>query len=244
MTEPADELKAIEGRYERRRRGADSALYDPMDPYVLRVRQEKERGVIRCLRHAGLLPVAGKRVLEVGCGGGANLLDLVRLGFRPEDLVGNELRPDRLEEARSRLPGGVTLVPGDAAALDAADESFDIVIQSTVFTSILDDEFQERLAARMWSLARPGGGVLWYDFTWDNPRNPDVRGVPIRRIRSLFPRAAIRAWPVTLAPPLGRRVCRTVPLLYPLLYALPPLRTHLLCWIGKAAGRTAEPPRS
>ena len=28
----------------------------------------------------------------------------------------------------------------------------------------------------------PGGGVLWYDFTVNNPRNPDVRGVPMKRV--------------------------------------------------------------
>src|SRR5690606_20407090 len=116
-----------------------------------------------------------------------NLLDLIRLGFRPEDLVGNELREDRLAEARACLPASVVLLAGDASALDLEDRSFDIVLQSTVFTSVLDDAFQERLAARMWSLVRPGGGILWYDFTWDNPRNPDVRGVSRRRVRRLFP---------------------------------------------------------
>ena len=30
----------------------------------------------------------------------------------------------------------------------------------------------------MWAAVKPGGGVLWYDFTVDNPRNADVRGVP------------------------------------------------------------------
>ena len=106
---------------------------------------------------------------------------------------------------------------------------------STVFSSLLDDHFQQRLADAMWRWVKPGGAVLWYDFTVDNPRNPDVRGVPLREVRALFPQAAIAARRVTLAPPLARAVCRVHPGLYTLCNVLPPLRTHLLGWLGKPA---------
>jgi SAM-dependent methyltransferase len=238
MSGADDEIRAITDRYARRHRPADSRLYDPLDPYVTRVRQERERALIQCIQQAGLAPVGGRRVLEVGCGGGANLLDLIRLGFRPENLIGNELRQERLDEAAAILPQSITLLTGDAATLDLPEESFDVVLQSTVFTSILDSAFQDRLASRMWSLVRPGGGVLWYDFTYDNPRNRDVRGVSRGRIRRLFPAAEIiHIRPVTLAPPLGRRLCQITPLLYPIFNFLPLLRTHLLCWIQKLGAR-------
>lgn len=237
MSETANEIRMIEERYARRQDLTDSRLYDPLDPYVTRSRQERERAIIRCIRQAGLAPVGGRKVLEIGCGGGANLLDLVRFGFRPENLVGNELRAERLADAAAILPRSVTLLAGDAATLDLPAESFDVVLQSTVFTSILDDAFQVRLADRMWSLTRPGGGILWYDFIWNNPRNPDVRGVSRKRIHQLFPRGTIRSWSVTLAPPLGRRLCRLTPLLYPIFNILPLLRTHLLCWIQKPNAR-------
>ena len=38
---------------------------------------------------------------------------------------------------------------------------------------------------------------------------------------------------VTLAPPLARAVCRIHPRLYPVLNAVPLLRTHVLAWIAK-----------
>ena len=85
----------------------------------------------------------------------------------------------------------------------------------------------------MWSWLRPGGAVLWYDFTYNNPRNPDVRGVPLRRVQALFPQAHITARRVTLAPPLARAVVRVHPALYGLFNSLPWLRTHILCWIEK-----------
>jgi hypothetical protein len=85
----------------------------------------------------------------------------------------------------------------------------------------------------MWRWVRPGGGVLWYDFTVDNPRNPDVRGVPLARVRALFPVGRVHARRVTLAPPIARVVTRLHPALYTLLNTLPPLRTHMLAWIAK-----------
>ena len=83
--------------------------------------------------------------------------------------------------------------------------------------------------------ARPGGGVLWYDFAFDNPRNPDVRGVPVSRIRQLFPEGAVLARRITLAPPLARFLTRVHPQLYTAANVLPFLRTHVLCWIRKDA---------
>ena len=136
------------------------------------------------------------------------------------------------------LPAAVTLHAGDASVLTVAPGSQHIVLQSTVFSSLLDDAFQQQLAAAMWRWVAPGGGVLWYDFTVNNPRNRDVRGVPLARLRALFPQAHITHRRLTLAPPLARPLCRLHPALYTLANALPLLRTHVLAWAGKppAAG--------
>ena len=125
------------------------------------------------------------------------------------------------------------IVPGDASQLDFPAQSFDVVYQSVVFTSILDRNFQAALARRMWQWVIPGGGVLWYDFVYDNPRNPDVAGVPVRRIRQLFPAGDLRYWRITLAPPVSRAVTRIHPALYTLFNSIPLMRTHVLCWIRK-----------
>jgi len=85
----------------------------------------------------------------------------------------------------------------------------------------------------MWQWVRPGGGVLWYDFTFNNPSNPDVRGVQLKRVRELFPQGRISVRRVTLAPPISRRVVRIHPTMYAVFNALPLLRTHILCFIQK-----------
>jgi SAM-dependent methyltransferase len=232
MNEPTsdDETRAVAERYARR---GQIDRYSLLQPDVWQTVQERQRAMLRLFVRLGFTDLASLRVLEVGCGAGGNLLELLRMGFAPQHLAGAELLPDRLAQARAVLPPAVTLRGGDASVLDIAPGSVDIVLQSTVFSSLLDDAFQQRLAAAMWRWVAPGGGVLWYDFTVNNPRNRDVRGVPLARLRQLFPLASMQYQRVTLAPPIARRVCRLHPGLYTLFNALPPLRTHLLAWAQK-----------
>ena len=226
------ECDEVRRRYERRS-GLDVHLYSPLLPSTYLMTQEKERAVIKWIKTCGIEPVDTKSLLEVGCGAGGNLLDFIQLGFKPENLVGNELIVERAREARNRLPSTTQILIGDAADLRLADESFDITLQSTVFTSLLDDAFQQKVADKMWALTKPGGGILWYDFIYNNPANPDVRGVPFKRIKELFPKGEIYKWRLTLAPPISRRVTEIHPSLYVILNIFPFLRTHLLCWIRK-----------
>jgi SAM-dependent methyltransferase len=225
-TEPV----AVAERYARR---VDDDRYSPLKPDVRMTLAERQRAMLRLFTRRGWHDLSRLRLLEVGSGSGTNLLELLRLGFGPEHLTGVELLAARHAAARAALPPAVTLVEGDATALQLPAASHDIVLVSTVFSSLLDDAFQQRLAERIWHWTRPGGGVLWYDFTVDNPRNPDVRGVPLRRIRELFPEASVEAERVTLAPPIARVVSRWHPSLYTLLNSLPMLRTHVLAWLAK-----------
>jgi len=224
------ELESLAGRYARRG-GPDR--YAAIHPDAWQAMQERQRAMLRLFVRLGHADLGALRLLEVGCGGGANLLELLRLGFAPEHLSGAELLPERMAQARRVLPAGVTLFEGDALRMPVAPASQDIVFVSTVFSSLLDDAFQQRLADAMWRWVAPGGGVLWYDFTVDNPRNPDVRGVPVARLPALFPGGQVQARRLTLAPPLARAVTRLHPGLYTLFNTLPLLRTHVLAWIAK-----------
>lgn len=223
------EIESIAQRYARREA---TDRYGMLHPDVARRVQECERVMLAMLARRGMHDTEERRALEVGCGTGGNLLELLRIGFRPEHLTGIELLRTRYTEARARLPDATTVHLGDASTFDPGPTQ-DIVLAFTVFSSILDAAFQQRLADAMWRWLKPGGGVLWYDLTIDNPGNPDVRGVPLRRVRALFPEGRIEARRVTLAPPLARAACRVHPGLYTVLNALPFLRTHVLAWIGK-----------
>jgi SAM-dependent methyltransferase len=227
-----NEPQAVAERYARR---AAANRYSLLRPDVWQTLQERQRAMLRLFAALQWHDLSARRVLEVGCGTGGNLLELLRIGFAPRNLAGIELLPERFAQAMQTLPAGVVLMQGDASQVHLPDDSEDIVLQSTVFSSLLDAPFQWRLAQTMWRWVRPGGGVLWYDFTVDNPRNPDVRGVPIARIRELFPDGCLQYQRVTLAPPVARRVCAVHPVLYPVFNAIALLRTHVLAWIEKPA---------
>ena len=227
---PDDETRAVAERYARR---VDADRYSLLRPEVWQMLQERQRVMLQMMVRHGCSDLPALRLTEVGCGTGGNLLELLRLGLAPQHLQGIELLPERHAQARRLLPESLTLHLGDATRTPIAPASQDLVLQSTVFSSLLDDGFRQTLANTMWSWLKPGGAVLWYDFTVNNPRNADVRGVPLSRVRALFPQAHIDHRRVTLAPPLARVLCGWHPALYGLFNALPLLRTHVLAWVKK-----------
>lgn len=227
------ETDLVVERYARRSNVVSDNRYSMLNPAVWQGVQERQRALIRLLSKHVDKPLNQFKVLEIGCGSGGNLLELIRMGFSPENLSGNELLPERVALARNNLPSVCTIDSGDASQIDYQEASFDIVYQSTVFTSLLDDNFQKKLATAMWNWIKPGGGILWYDFIYNNPNNPDVHGVTIKRMKELFPEGIFDIQRVTLAPPISRRVCKIHPTLYSLLNTIPLLRTHVLCWIEK-----------
>ena len=177
------------------------------------------------LRSAGLLPLAGRRVLDVGCGSGQGLADFETWGASRDHLAGIDLLPDRVAAASARL-AGADLRVGDASALPWEPGSFDVVFQGTMFSSILDASMKAAVAREMTRVLAPGGAIAWYDFFVDNPRNRAVRGIGRRELASLFPGFELRLRRVTLAPPLARRVAPRLPLLALAAEELRVLNTH------------------
>jgi hypothetical protein len=78
------------------------------------------------------------------------------------------------------------------------------VLQSTVFTSILDVAMKQAVAGELLRVVKLKGLILWYDYHRNNPWNKDVRGVKSWEIHRLFPGCRITLQRVTLAPPLTR----------------------------------------
>lgn len=170
------------------------------------------------------------KILEIGAGTGINLFLFKKMGFKWENIYANELLLERFELLKETFPN-INIYKGDACEIDEdLNDSFDIVFQSTVFTSILDSNFKERLANKMWCMLKSGGIILWYDFVFNNPQNNDVRGVKKSEIIKLFKDSKkIIFNKTTLAPPIGRKVKK----LYPLFNIFPFLRTHIIAVIEK-----------
>ncbi len=228
-----NELDLIKERYSQRNHKLLANDYLASSPYIYMSRQEKERELYSLFKKLDYNSLSDIDLLEIGCGRGGKILDLLQMGFSPNRIIGNELMPENIQIAKQRLPASVKLFSGDARQLEVETESLDIVYQSMVFSSILDDDFQQELANTMWEWAKPNGGILWYDFIYNNPNNKNVRGVKISRIKELFPDAKIIIRRVTLAPPISRRVTKIHPSLYTTLNFFPFLRSHVLCFIKK-----------
>lgn len=173
-------------------------------PGQLFIIQQRQRALIRLLRRTGFAQLAEQRILEVGCGAGGVLREWLWLGARPARLHGVELLDWRLREARAATPH-LPLLNADAQHLPYADNSFDIVAQFTVFSSILADEVRRQVAAEMRRVLRPSGLIIWYDF-WLNPRNRQTRGLRPHEVRQLFPDCRCDFQRITLAPPITRRL--------------------------------------
>jgi len=216
--------------YARRRAERRDSWFNPGHLYMV---QQRERRVLDLLARERLDRLDETRVLEVGCGGRTWLRDFIKWGARPEHLTGVDLLEDRIAEARRACPPAVRLVCANAAALEFPDASFDLVLQATMFTSILDASVRRAVAAEMLRVTAPRGLILWYDYHVDNPSNPDVRGVRKAEIHELFPRCSIRLQRVTLAPPLARAIAPYSQAACLLLESIPLLRTHYLGAIRK-----------
>ena len=226
------EIRAVQARYARRDSEADANRYSLYaNAAALQAQQERLRAMACLWRQHGWSSLADRPLLEVGCGSGGNLLDLLRLGATPAQLTGIELLTERAATARALLPGGVQLITGDACAAPMADSSQQAVLAFTVFSSLLDSSYRQQFAQTLWRWVAPGGGVLVYDFVVNNPHNPDVRKLPLGELRALFPAARLHSRRLTLAPPVARRL--PAGLIAPASLLLPPLRTHRLTWAVK-----------
>ncbi len=227
-----DELTQIRERYERRK-NIPAERYSIFNPATYLIEQEKERAVIKLFKENKLLPLENKKILEIGCGAGTNLLNFLKLGFNPANIYANDLIEERLEYAKKILPSEVKIFAGNALDLNFSDNSFDIVFQSMVFSSILDNDFKKKLADKMWNWVKPGGGILWYDFTFNNPANPDVKGIKPKEVKEIFNQKSFYIKRLTLAPPVARAVTKIHPNFYHILNSLYFFRTHVLIWIRK-----------
>lgn len=199
------ETERIRREYERRAAAIPSDFYSLCHPANLFSYQSRHRALADALRRAGLLPLSGRRILDVGCGDGQWLGMLLTLEAEEQHLAGIDLDEARLARCRDRYQRA-DLRLANAAGLPWPAGSFDLVLQSTVFSSVLDHSMRAAIAAEMLRVLRAGGAIVWYDFFLNNPRNPHVRGIRRREIRGLFPGCRLRLQRVTLAPPLARRL--------------------------------------
>lgn len=205
ISDKTNDLDRLRSEYERRDHHlAGSDVYSYFNSGNLFAVQGRQRIILNVLKSAGIVSLRDKRVLEVGCGEGGMLLEFLSYGAKSRDLYGMDLLARRLTKARERL-SQLSLICADGQYLPYQNDSFDIVMQFTVFSSILDDEIKANIAREMLRVLKSDGIILWYDF-WLNPINAQTRGIRPMEIRRLFAGCQCQFWRATLAPPLARKL--------------------------------------
>jgi cyclopropane fatty-acyl-phospholipid synthase-like methyltransferase len=227
-----EERKRILRLNARRERDIRNGRFAPWQPAAALMRASRRRVAAKMLHTAGVFPDPGDRCLEIGCGMIGWMGDLITWGLRETDLHGIELDPQRASIARQALPRA-DLRTGDASRLPWAEESFSLVIASTVFTSILDAGVRETIAGEIQRVLKQDGALLWYDFFRNNPANPHTRAVGRKELRGLFPDLTGDIQSVTLAPPLANFVAPRSWIAATALEGIPWLRTHLIAVLVK-----------
>lgn len=231
------EEQRIRDAYAQRSAQDSGSLYTWMNPATAFSLQRQELSVLRLLRDCGIASLTDRDILEVGCGGGSELRNFIKYGADPGRLHGIDILEDRIGQGRSISPN-INFHLGNAASLPFEDDSFDIVCQFVMFTSILDAELKKRIAAEMMRVVRPTGLIIWYDYFISRPGNRDVRGVRRREVESLFGGRQVDLRKVTLAAPLARLIAPRSPLAAAMLEKVPWLRSHYLAAI-RTPGRSA-----
>ncbi len=227
-----DELKRIQNVYEKRMDSAIVDRYSLFRPGELYGLQQREKTTLKMLRRAGWNSLRGRSILEIGCGRGHRLADFQRWGADSTCLHGIDLMSAFVRDAKQHFPN-YTISQSSGHQLPYRDASFDLVMQSTVFTSINDVSLRQQIAKEMLRVVKPNGIIIWYDFRYPNPRNADVFPLSQGDIRALFPNTSCTLSSLTLLPPLARKIAQYSFLACQLLELFPPLRSHYLGVIQK-----------
>jgi SAM-dependent methyltransferase len=103
--------------------------------------------------------LAGRRLLDVGCGTGSALLPMVERGY---DAAGVDVSPRMLEVARGKLPGETPLIAADMRSLPDLGE-FDLVWSVADAVNYLHSETELAAAFEGFRRNLAAGGVVVFD---------------------------------------------------------------------------------
>ncbi len=155
----------------------------------------------RLVREA-LAPAPGERILDVGCGPGFYVSELLEDVGRDGSVVGVDASTAMLDVAarRSKGKGGTDFRQGDATSLPVEDGAFDAALSIQVLEYVADTA---RALRELHRVLRPGGRLVVWDVDWatlswhsDDPERM------VRVLRAWDTHLAHPSLPRTLAPRL------------------------------------------
>ena len=108
-----------------------------------------------------LVPAAGQRILDIGCGVGTYAFHSALAGAEATGLDYSEesVKAARALSARYHVSGSAAFVTGNACKLPFADNSFDKIVSADFIEHITDEE-KNSMMAEMMRVLSPGGRIV------------------------------------------------------------------------------------
>lgn len=226
MQQLPEDLQRMQQAYANREENGRYSLLNKANLFTYQQRQHVLVDLLCCF---GITSLKQLTILEIGSGSGGVMLDFVQMGAKRTQIYGIDLLMNRLQGALYRQPG-LQVACADGRFLPYRNQTFDLVLQFTAFSSMLDLTVKQAVAKDVIRVLKPNGLVIWYDF-WLNPTNPQTQGITKKEIHRLFPDRQIHFRKVTLAPPISRRIVPISWTVCAFLERLTFLNTHYLAII-------------
>jgi arsenite methyltransferase len=146
-----------------------------------------KRDMLRRRRHVrdALAAATGERILDIGCGPGFYVRELLDEVGPSGSIVGVDASPDMLGLARQRCEGhgNVTFRHGEATELPVDDGGFDAALCVQVMEYVPDPP---AALAEIYRALRPGGRALVWDVDWSTVWWHTADPVRMRRVLSAW----------------------------------------------------------
>jgi len=187
----------------------------------------QDAATIRALRSIQI-NAQSAQVLDVGCGEGATLWLLIRLGFEPSNLFGIDIQDKRILKAKARNPLS-TFMSADATSQVFDGQTFDMTMASALFIHLTDERLAKAAASEMIRVTKSNGNLLVSDWRYAKPGNSHYKALSPTRLSELFEvgkrTKIVRKFRGPLVPPLGRMLSSYLAPTYFLVHALLPFLT-------------------
>ena len=178
------------------------------------------------------------RVLDVGCGVGRSSRMLIELGVLPENITGIDFRDNAIDTAR-RLNPSINYSKIDSLK-DWPEESFDLCIQCTAFSSIPGHKLRVETACKMQNSVGMDGFVFWWDLINAN----DFAGGDHLSCKNLFSEMEIVYWKQVSLRPSFSEASMSLPkagrYFQKLLKRVPTRKTHLCALFSAINGGKSQ----
>lgn len=162
-------------------------IYHPRHPIGRLFYEHNHAILVDALNHLGI-DLTDTTILDFGCGEGGWLRFLLELGANPANLHGVDLSDRRITAAREINPA-IDLATSSGGNIPFPENEFDIVMQTVVFSSVVDKDLAKSLLAEMCRVTKPGGYIFWIDHK--KSHSASLAGYPVELLAEWLPECSL-----------------------------------------------------